>query len=74
MTGAIINNKCIYCKDISEGGIQYCSYCQPNEEGNGVTCKQCKEDYILLSTNNSCLEREKNKALYEFDSCLELKE
>ena len=74
MTGAIINNKCILCNEISEGGIKNCSYCQSNEEGNGVACKQCEEDYILLSTNNSCLEREKNKALYEFDSCLELKE
>ena len=74
MTGAIINNKCILCDETSEGGIKNCSYCQSNEEGNGVACKQCEEEYILLSTNNSCLEREKNKALYEFDSCLELKE
>ena len=72
MIGAIINNKCIYCNEISEGGIKNCLYCESNEEGNGVACKQCEEDYILLSTNNSCLEREKNKALYEFDSCLEL--
>ena len=74
VTGAILNNKCIHCSSTSEGGIKGCSYCQSNEEGNGIICKQCEKEYILLSTNNSCLEREKNKSLYEFDSCLELKE
>jgi len=74
MTGIILNNKCIRCNATSEGGIKGCSYCLSNERGNGIMCKQCEDKYILLSTNNSCLEREKNKALYEFDSCLELKE
>ena len=74
MTGIILNNKWIRCGATSEGGIKGCSYCQSNERGNGIMCKQCEDKYILLNTNNSCLEREKNKALYEFDSCLELKE
>jgi len=72
VTGAIINNKCIHCSSTNEGGIKGCSYCQSNEEGNGIICKQCEKEYILLSTNNSCLERENNKSLYEFDSCMEL--
>ena len=29
---------------------------------------------ILMTNNNTCLKRNKNKDLYEFDSCLELKE
>ena len=74
MTRTVINNECISCDETSEGGIKGCSYCKSNEQENGIICKQCEEEYILLSTNNSCLEREKNKELYEFESCLELKE
>ena len=67
---AKVNNKCIYCYDSPKG----CVYCESNEEGNGTKCLQCEEKYILMSNNNTCLEREKNRALYEFESCLILKE
>ena len=69
----ILNNKCISCDDTTEGGVDGCIYCQTNGEGK-FECKQCSENYILMTNNNTCLKRDKNKDLYEFDSCLELKE
>ena len=69
---AIINNKCIDCDDEENGGKKKCEYCQVNEKGDGVICKQCKDDYILFSGNNTCLERNNNAELEQFNTCLEL--
>ena len=69
---SIVNNKCIYCEEVKNGGIKNCKYCQENEKGDGIICKQCYQEYILFSGNNTCLERNNNKELEKFDSCLEL--
>ena len=69
----LIGNKCIYCDDITLGGIANCSFCKKNEKENGILCKECNEEYILLINNNTCLKRENNVQLEKFNSCLELK-
>ena len=70
-TKTSINNKCISCGNKTQGGIENCLYCENNEQGNISICKQCKDDYILLTNNNTCLNRN-NGILKEFDTCLEL--
>ena len=69
----VVNNKCIYCDEPENGGVKNCKFCQANEKGDGVICKQCYQKYILFIGNNTCLERDNNKELEQFDSCLELK-
>ena len=70
---SVVNGKCIKCGDVKQGGIANCSFCQQNDERNGMICRQCNDDYILLTDNNTCIKREGNEKLKEFDSCLELK-
>ena len=69
----IMNDKCIYCDDTNNGGIKGCSLCKKDENSDKIICKECFEDYILFSNNNTCIERKNNKELIKFNSCLELK-
>ena len=62
---SITKNKCVDCDDTSEGGIANCDYC--SSDGEKAICSACKEDYILLTSNNSCLLR--NNELQKFDKC-----
>ena len=64
------SNKCVDCDDIAEGGIANCYECESDDKN--VTCKECNEGYILLTNNNSCLEKMANKELQFYDNCLEL--
>ena len=69
----IMNDKCISCDDTNNGGVKGCDRCKKEENTNKIICKECLEDYILFSNNNTCIERKNNKELIKFDSCLELK-
>ena len=69
---AIINDKCINCNDVNNGGVKNCKLCQENEKGDKILCKQCDDEYILFSNSNTCLERNASKEIEEFNSCLEL--
>ena len=51
-------NKCIDCDDVSNGGIEGCNYCETNN--NTIICRLCKEGYILLSNNKTCLSISQN--------------
>ena len=43
------------------------------ENNKETECKECSNDYILISNNNTCIKRDNNKGLEEFENCLELK-
>ena len=64
-------NKCVECSDIKNGGIEGCKYCETNDENENV-CRLCKDGYILLSNNNTCLNISKNKELDSFNQCNQL--
>ena len=67
----LLNNKCVDCDDINQGGIKNCLLCKKNQDGNKLLCRECKEGFILYKEDNICLERSQND-LTKFDSCLEL--
>ena len=66
----IKENKCIQCNDTKNGGIEGCQYCEINS--TKTFCRVCKEGYILLSNNNTCLKLSKNEELNNFDKCEEI--
>ena len=68
----IFNNKCIRCYDNKNGGIEGCKYCEKNEDDK-IICRECGDNYILLTNNNTCVERRINKDIAQFDNCLEIK-
>ena len=68
----IFNNKCISCYDNTNGGIEGCKYCEKNEDDK-IICRECGDNYILLTNNNTCVERRINKDIAQFDNCLEIK-
>ena len=70
-TEFISNDKCYECNDINHGGIKGCNMCE-NNNNNELICQSCESNYILLSNNNSCLDRTENKELEKFDSCEKL--
>ena len=61
------NNKCIYCDDINNGGIEGCYQCE-NKNGN-IICQYCKNGYILLTNNNTCLKLSENNDLQKYSNC-----
>ena len=63
----INENKCFDCNNELEGGINNCEYCE--SDGEKIICQQCLLGYILLTTNNSCLQIAKNKELENFSKC-----
>ena len=68
-----MKGKCINCSDVNQGGVLNCHYCEKNEDGNNIICRECNDDYILLTNNNTCLKRENNEELKQSEFCLELK-
>ena len=60
-------NKCIYCDDAEDGGIEGCESC--TNENDKVICSQCKYGFILLENNNTCLKISENSDLEEFPNC-----
>ena len=72
VTRAIINNKCIECADVEKGGINGCYFCI-NDKNTEILCKQCYEGFILFTDNNTCIKRESNKILSQFENCHEIK-
>ena len=71
-TDVFLNGKCLSCDDESQGGVKGCNFCEKNEKGDSIICKLCKEDYILFSNNNTCIERKSNKELEQFNKCSRL--
>ena len=72
MTEFISNKKCIQCNDKKNGGIEGCYYCI-KKIYKEAECKECLNDYILISNNYTCIKRDNNKELEEFENCSELK-
>ena len=66
----IINNKCVDCNNVQNGGIKGCNYCERNDE-NKLICQICDDNYILLTNNNTCLNILKNKELEKFEDFCE---
>ena len=64
------NNKCLECDDIFKGGIEGCQYCEVSNDK--TNCRICKEGFILLSNNHSCLNISENNELTKFKKCDEL--
>ena len=54
-------NKCINCDDLDDGGIEGCSKCQ--NENDSIICNQCKEGFLYLEGNKTCLKISKMKNL-----------
>lgn len=68
-----LNNKCVYCHDVSKGGVKNCAVCQKDLNNSGIICKGCYINYILFRDNNTCIKREVGGMLDKFYSCSELK-
>ena len=67
----LFGSKCYECDNIEHGGIKGCNDCERNEN-NKLICQICREGYILLTNNNTCLDISKNKELEKFDLCEQL--
>ena len=65
------NNQCYECDEFNYGGIKGCDMCERNNN-NELICQKCYSDYILLTNNNTCLNRLENKELEKFDYCEKL--
>ena len=68
--GYIFENQCNKCYDINSGGIEGCNYC--NFYQNKLTCNSCKEGYILLKNNGTCLKLSENIKLRKHNKCREI--
>ena len=68
--GVNSKNNCFECNDINKGGIEGCSQC--HETDNKIDCYSCKDDYILLVNNGTCLKRADNEELKEYNNCYEI--
>ena len=55
--------KCEKCKE-----NYYIDKNQGNINGDGIICKDCEEEYILNTDNNTCLKRNSNKELEQFNT------
>lgn len=65
---------CYNCDENEIGGIEGCEFCENNDKGDFI-CQLCKKGYILLSNNNTCLNRskvEKQINFKNFKSCEKL--
>ena len=61
-------NKCAYCDNKEYGGIEGCSMCK--SDNNTITeCELCKEGYILLESNKTCLKISENNQLRNYTNC-----
>ena len=63
-------NKCINCDDLDDGGIEGCSKCQ--NENDTVICNQCKDGFLYLEGNKTCLKISKDEELEDFVNCIKL--
>ena len=63
-------NKCINCDDMDDGGIEGCSKCQ--NENDSIICNQCKEGFLYLEGNKTCLKISQDEELEEFVNCIKL--
>ena len=64
------NKNCVLCDDINEGGIEGCYECE-KKNGNCI-CQYCKNGYILLKNNNTCIKINENNQLGKFSNCAQL--
>ena len=61
------DSRCIFCNNIEEGGIDGCERCYSD---NGyIICKQCKNGYILVENDNSCLKISEHEEIEKFTNC-----
>ena len=61
------NNICISCDDVENGGIEGCEQCK--NEDNQPQCLACKEGFILLENNYTCLRISSNVEFEELPHC-----
>ena len=57
-------NKCINCDDLDDGGIEGCAQCQ--NENETIICNQCKDGFLYLEGNKTCLKLSQDEELEEF--------
>ena len=62
-----INNNCIYCNDIENGGIEGCERCF-SDNGN-ITCQQCNQGYFYFENNKTCVNILKIGSFEKFINC-----
>ena len=62
-----INNVCTFCNDTDEGGIEGCEQCF-SDDGK-IICQQCKQGFILLENNQSCIKIYENSEFENFINC-----
>jgi len=60
-------NKCIYCNNTDEGGIEGCEKCV--SDNGKIFCQQCKEGFILLENNQKCEKISENLKLELYPNC-----
>ena len=64
------SNTCINCDDVEEGGLEGCKDCK--SENDSIICEECKEGFLLLKNNKTCLKISENNELEEFINCQQL--
>jgi len=64
------HNKCIACDEVNAGGIKGCNNCETKK--GKIICQSCKEGYILMKDNNTCLNISENTQLKNFEYCEQL--
>ena len=62
-----ILNRCIFCNNTEEGGIEGCELCV-SDNGN-ITCQQCKKGFILSEDDNTCIKIEDFPEIEAFSNC-----
>ena len=60
-------NKCIFCNNTEEGGIEGCELCV-SDNGN-ITCQQCKKGFILSEDDKKCIKISYFIELEAFANC-----
>ncbi|MBO6243530.1 MAG: hypothetical protein J6O41_03055 [Clostridia bacterium] len=63
-------NKCITCDNMDDGGIEGCSRCQ--NENDSIICNECKDGFLFLDGNKTCLKLSQDEELEEFVNCIKL--
>ena len=60
-------NKCIYCNNTEEGGLEGCELCF-SDNGN-ITCQQCKNGFILSEDDKTCIKISDFPEIEQFTNC-----
>ena len=60
-------NRCIFCNNTEEGGIEGCELCFSDE--GYITCQQCKKGFILSEDDKTCIKISQSAQLEKFANC-----